>query len=112
LQNASSVSRFLVLPRLTHGPNVRVRKEEPTMSIRKFAALIPVCALMAACGGESTPDAKAPEGGAAAAEETKPADATKPADSGDAAKPADSGDAAKPADSGDAAKPADGADAK
>ncbi|HWA70889.1 MAG TPA: hypothetical protein VG937_01070 [Polyangiaceae bacterium] len=62
------------------------------MSIRKIAALIPVCALMAACGGEATPEAKAPE---AAATEAKPAE-------GDAAKPAE-GDAAKP--EGDAAKP-------
>lgn len=70
------------------------------MSMRKFAALIPVCALFAACGGDATPEAKAPEGGAAAAEESKPADA-KP--EGDAAKPAD----AAPAEGGDA-KPAEG----
>ncbi|MGC4086902.1 MAG: hypothetical protein QM756_03180 [Polyangiaceae bacterium] len=65
------------------------------MSIRKIAALIPVCALFAACGGDATPEAKAPEGGAAAAEEAKPADAkaedAKPADGAD--KPAEGGDA-------------------
>jgi hypothetical protein len=72
------------------------------MSMRKFAALIPVCALFAACGGDATPEAKAPEGGAAAADEAKPAKA-------DEAKPAEGGDA-KPAEGGDA-KPAEG-DAK
>jgi len=68
------------------------------MSMRKFAALIPVCALFAACGGDATPEAKAPEGGAAAAEEAKPAAAegdAKPAEGGDA-KPAEGGD--KPAE--------------
>ena len=75
------------------------------MSIRKIAALIPVCALFAACGGEATPEAKAPE---AAATEAKPAegDAAKPAEGDAAAAPA--GDAAKP--EGD--KPAEGGDAK
>ena len=68
------------------------------MSMRKFAALIPVCALFAACGGDATPEAKAPEGGAAAAEEAKPAE-------GAEAKPAE-GAEAKPAEGGDA-KPAD-----
>lgn len=43
------------------------------MSIRKMIALIPVCALAMACGGEQTPEAQSPEG-AAAAEETKPAE--------------------------------------
>lgn len=69
------------------------------MSMRKIAALIPVCALFAACGGEATPEAKSPD--SAAATESKPAE-------GDAAKPAE-GDAAKP--EGDAA-PAAGGDAK
>ena len=69
------------------------------MSIRKMIALIPVCALLAACGGEATPEAKAPEGGAAATEEAKPAEAA----------PAEA-DAATPVE-GDAAKPAEGATA-
>ena len=55
------------------------------MSMLKIAAFIPVCALFAACGGEATPEAKAPEGSAATTE-TKPAE-------GDAAKPPEGGDA-------------------
>ena len=56
----------------------------------KMIALIPVALLAFACGGgETTPEAKAPEAPAAA-----PADTTAPA--GDAA-PAEGGDA-KPAD--------------
>lgn len=77
------------------------------MSIRKIAALIPVCALFAACGGEATPEAQAPE---AAATEAKPAEgdaAAAPAEGDAAAAPAE-GDAAKP--EGD--KPAEGGDAK
>lgn len=44
--------------------------------IRKIVALIPVCALAVACGGEATPEAEAPEGGdsAAAEEEAMPAE--------------------------------------
>ncbi|HVY29368.1 MAG TPA: hypothetical protein VHB79_22570 [Polyangiaceae bacterium] len=65
------------------------------MSIRSLIALVPVCALAVACGGEATPEPATPD--AAAAGEAKPADAAAPAE-GDAAKPAD---AAAPA--GDAA---------
>jgi hypothetical protein len=70
------------------------------MSMRKIAALIPVCALFAACGGEATPEAKSPD--SAAATESKPADgaATTPAD-GAATTPAD-GAATEPAAGGDA----------
>jgi hypothetical protein len=64
------------------------------MSIRSLIALVPVCALAVACGGEATPEPATPD--AAAAGEAKPADAAAPAE-GDAAKPAE-GDAAKPAD--------------
>jgi hypothetical protein len=68
------------------------------MSITKFVALIPVCALAFACGGEAVPEAESPTG---AAEEAKPADAA-PADAAPAdAAPAD----AAPAD----AAPAEGA---
>jgi hypothetical protein len=57
------------------------------MSISKLFALVPVCVLAVACGGNATPEAAAPEGAAAA--EQKPADAdAKPADAPDA-KPAD-----------------------
>jgi|GEM_PF-775531 len=69
------------------------------MSIRKFAALLPVCALFVACGGDATPEAKSPEG--AAAEEAKPAEGEAAPAAGDAA-PA--GGEAAPAD---AAKPAE-----
>lgn len=71
------------------------------MSIRSLIALVPVCALAVACGGEATPEPATPD--AAAAGEAKPADAP----AGDAAKPAD---AAAPA--GDAAAPAAPAEEK
>jgi len=74
------------------------------MSIAKFVALIPVCALAMACGGESVPEAESPEG-AAATEESKPVDAPADAAPADAA-PAD----AAPADP--AAPPADAAPAE
>jgi len=73
------------------------------MSIRSLIALVPVCALAVACGGEATPEPATPD--AAAAGEAKPADAAAPAE-GDAAKPAE-GDAAKPADAAAPAAPAD-----
>ena len=73
------------------------------MSIRSLIALVPVCALAVACGGEATPEPATPD--AAAAGEAKPADAAAPAE-GDAAKPAD-GDAAKPADGAAPAAPAE-----
>jgi hypothetical protein len=57
------------------------------MSIAKFVALIPVCALAFACGGEQVPEAEVPEG-AAAAEEAKPADAPSDVPADDAAAPA------------------------
>jgi hypothetical protein len=75
------------------------------MSITKFVALIPVCALAFACGGEAVPEAESPTG---AAEEAKPADAAPadaaPADAAPAegAAPAD----AAPADAAPAAEPA------
>ncbi len=75
------------------------------MSMRKIAALIPVCALLAACGGESTPEAKSPD--SAAATETKPAegtDAAAPAEGSEAAPAA--GDEAAPAAEGGEAAPA------
>ena len=75
------------------------------MSIRSLIALVPVCALAVACGGEATPEPATPD--SAAAGEAKPADAAAPAE-GDAAKPA--GDAAAPA--GDAAAPAAPAEEK
>jgi hypothetical protein len=68
------------------------------MSIRSLIALVPVCALAVACGGEATPEPATPD--AAAAGEAKPADAAAPADgaapAGDAAA-APAGDAAAPA---------------
>jgi hypothetical protein len=75
------------------------------MSIRSLIALVPVCALAVACGGEATPEPATPAD-AAAAGEAKPADAAAPAE-GDAAKPAD---AAAPA--ADAAAPAAPAEEK
>jgi hypothetical protein len=69
------------------------------MSIRSLIALVPVCALAVACGGEATPEPATPDA-AAAAGEAKPADAAAPADgaapAGDAAA-APAGDAAAPA---------------
>jgi hypothetical protein len=70
------------------------------MSIRSLIALVPVCALAVACGGEATPEPATPD--AAAAGEAKPADAAAPAE-GDAAKPAD----AAPADAAAPAAPAE-----
>jgi len=49
------------------------------MSIRSLIALVPVCALAVACGGEATPEPATPD--AAAAPEAKPADPP-PADPG------------------------------
>jgi hypothetical protein len=49
------------------------------MSIRSLIALVPVCALAVACGGEATPEPATPDAAAAAPEE-KPADAAAPAD--------------------------------
>ena len=72
----------------------------------KIVALIPVAAVMFACGGEQTPPAESPEG-AAAAEESAPA-----MEGGEAA-PAEGGEAA-PSDAapaGDAAAPAEGREA-
>jgi hypothetical protein len=65
------------------------------MSIRSLIALVPVCALAVACGGEATPEPATPDAAAAAPEE-KPADA--------AAAPADA--AAAPADAAAPAAPA------
>jgi hypothetical protein len=63
------------------------------MSIRSLIALVPVCALAVACGGEATPEPATPAD-AAAAPEAKPADAA-PAAEAPAAAPADA--AAAPA---------------
>jgi hypothetical protein len=49
------------------------------MSIRSLIALVPVCALAVACGGEATPEPATPDA-AAAAPEAKPADAAPAAD--------------------------------
>jgi hypothetical protein len=66
------------------------------MSIRSLIALVPVCALAVACGGEATPEPATPDAAAAAGEAkpdaAAPAEGEKPAD---AAAPA--GDAAAPA---------------
>jgi small subunit ribosomal protein S2 len=67
------------------------------MSIRSLIALVPVCALAVACGGEATPEPATPD--AAAAGEEKPADAAAPAADAEAAPAGDA--AAAPA--GDAA---------
>jgi hypothetical protein len=66
------------------------------MSIRSLIALVPVCALAVACGGEATPEPATPDA-AAAAGEAKPADAPaeEAAPAADAAAPA--ADAAAPA---------------
>jgi hypothetical protein len=71
------------------------------MSIRSLIALVPVCALAVACGGEATPEPATPD--SAAAPEAKP---EAPADAADAAAaPADA--AAAPADAAaPAAEPA------
>jgi hypothetical protein len=65
------------------------------MSIRSLIALVPVCALAVACGGEATPEPATPDAAAAApeAKPEAPADAAAPA--ADAAAPA--ADAAAPA---------------
>jgi hypothetical protein len=69
---------------------VSVRQEETLkMSIRMLIALIPVSALVVACGGEAAPEAAAPEG-AAAAEEAPAA----PAEAAPEAAPAEGGEAA------------------
>ena len=73
------------------------------MSIRSLIALGSLAVLAAACGGEATPEPATPD--AAAAAESKPADA--PADAADAAPAAD---AAAPA--ADAAAPAAPAEEK
>ncbi len=76
------------------------------MKISKIVALIPVAALAVACGGgEATPEAKAPEGGEAAAAPEAPAADAPAADApaADAAKP--EGDAAaKPEEKKEEAK--------
>lgn len=61
------VSRFLLSGRLSHVPSPLVRQEELQM-IRKMIALIPVCAMAVACGGEATPEPAVPEGAAATEE--------------------------------------------
>ena len=61
------------------------------MSIRSLIALVPVCALAVACGGEATPEPATPDAAAAAPEET-------PAPAAEEAAPAEAAPEAAPAE--------------